>query len=270
MLIISSNMATQRWYYIKTSFLYSQKVTASLVSRVELSYATKSKRFPKNMENIFFITAAQPNLCTHTHAHTNYITPHLHFCIKPFQTTFTRLAVWNIYKKYSPTYFSRIPFYITQRKKTLCDMRHTILDTVYLHTLYSFFYKKKEKSLPATFRQTRTICHTGEESWLKRVFWWRRLRQSRRTEDEKIKGRSGNRLQKHHQHLFVRTQDGFQCEGGCNSLIFSLFEKHLGKVWIWQRFRLSSCAGCCWVLCRCRPVLHFARGLTLSMQRTRE
>lgn len=71
MLIISSNMATQRWYYIKTSFLYSQKVTASLVSRVELSYATKSKRFPKNMENIFFITAAQPNLCTHTHTHTH-------------------------------------------------------------------------------------------------------------------------------------------------------------------------------------------------------
>lgn len=55
------------------------------------------------------------------------------------------------------------------------------------------------------------------------------LRQPRRTDGESmtgIKGTSGNRLRKRKKinqgHPFVRTQDGFQCEGGRHALAWRL------------------------------------------------
>lgn len=64
------------------------------------------------------------------------------------------------------------PSHITQQKKTLCNMRPRILGTVYLHTnmIHFLLKRKKEKSLPATFKQTEQKSNMSYgESWLERV-----------------------------------------------------------------------------------------------------
>ena len=135
------------------------------------------------MENIFFITAAQPNLCTHTHAHTH---AHTHTHTHTLYYTTSALLHKTFSKQHSQGWLFGIFIKNTLPHTSLSDpfLQYTTKEDTLRHEAYNFRYsifthiiqffikqRKKEKSLPATFRQTRTICHTGEESRLKRVFF---------------------------------------------------------------------------------------------------
>lgn len=74
------------------------------------------------------------------YTHTNYVT-HLYcqtFAYNPFCFCFfkqhSQFGCFEYLKKYSPIMLLSGPLHITQQKKTPCNIRLTILNTVYLHT----------------------------------------------------------------------------------------------------------------------------------------
>lgn len=192
-----------------------------------MSYTTKGSL--KTSGECLYITSSA---FTHTSTHTPTILHHLWTFAYAFLKQHSQVWPFWIFKKILYRLFLSDPLSSAQQKKekrkkkreTLqhdYNFRYSIFTHKYDTLLFLFFFYKNNLAI----KHTKTICHTEREIKEKRRLWWRagarRLRQPRRMDDESMAEVKGNHqvtsYGKNHQHYFIRTQDGFQREGGQNS-----------------------------------------------------